>query len=507
MHTYLTQGQNLTLASSIITFCILLTYLIYAIHPSTNLIQPPLDTDIKYNSSLTTQLPRPTTKPIQEEPTVPLACQNVDYQWLASDRYYWDGWVSKTMFMSPDGSYTEANVKISSGESICIVVLLGPIPASSMISPRKRFGPSDSIVMKAVGKQSKIEINLHQSPERSNVYFASITLFHPDTFYLQSVTEYRSYFWETPIYHAYRPFSFRSINRLVVMPAESKKTILLPCDASRSEHLQGSWRTNTRLNHIHNPEAGVASVNEEYTFVPDLCYRPFGRRPTDECPRFQAIHVWGDDHIKRNLKALEDPLWCEGGPKVNLDCVCNNEDNNANGSHWENNPNVPLVLNSSTVGITSFYYNKLGSITLKDWREEITLQASLLPQANVVILGLGNIDIGLSRMLPSQFNASFYDVLTHMVKQVYPHQTIIVKAPQYFGNGVLQNSAWNAGRSVAFSIVVEQAVHSMGDRVLLWNVRQLGMQDMTCSFAGTAYTKSNLVPLENELLSSLVCMH
>ncbi|KAI9031021.1 hypothetical protein CLU79DRAFT_732548 [Phycomyces nitens] len=499
MHTHLTQRQNLTFVIYIITFFILLTYLIYAIDPSTDLLQTSLDTDSPYAIS-----PQPLPLPLPpNRPAIPFACQAVDYQWLASDRYHWDGWESKAMFMAPDGSYTESDIKISSGGSICIVVLLGPVPASSMVRPERHFGPSDSIVMKAVGRQSKLEISLQQSPQRTNVYFASITLSYPDTFYLQSVTEYRSYFWETPIYHAYRPFSFRSINRLKVTPTESEKSALSPCDARRPEHLQGSWQANIRLDSIQSSTANISSPKDNYTFVPDLCHRPFRHRPANECPKFQAIHVWGDDHVKRNLRMLANPLWCKESPRAH--CVCNEDSTNK--ADWENSSIDPLVLNTSTAGSTSFYFNQIGSITLKDWRKEITQQAAILPPANVVILGLGNIDIALSRMLPSQFDASFHDVLNHIVNRVYPHQIIIVKTPQYFGHAILQNSAWNAGRSLAFSMIIEQAVRSMGDRVLLWNVRQLGMQDMTCSSSGTAYTKSSLVPLENELLSSLICIH
>lgn len=41
-----------------------------------------------------------------------------------SDRRFWDGWVSKAMFMAKNGKYTRKNVRIQKGESICVAVLV-----------------------------------------------------------------------------------------------------------------------------------------------------------------------------------------------------------------------------------------------------------------------------------------------------------------------------------------------------------------------------------------------
>lgn len=44
----------------------------------------------------------------------------------ASDRSYWDGWVSKSFFMRKDGRFTRKNVQIGQGESVCVAVLVSP---------------------------------------------------------------------------------------------------------------------------------------------------------------------------------------------------------------------------------------------------------------------------------------------------------------------------------------------------------------------------------------------
>ena len=43
----------------------------------------------------------------------------------AADRHYWDGWADKSMFVRPDGIFTQGNVYIEQGQAICAVVLVG----------------------------------------------------------------------------------------------------------------------------------------------------------------------------------------------------------------------------------------------------------------------------------------------------------------------------------------------------------------------------------------------
>ncbi|KAI7906613.1 uncharacterized protein BX663DRAFT_199039 [Cokeromyces recurvatus] len=78
-------------------------------------IPSPQEIDAMYAS---TQLPEPI------EITNLSLCKNIDFHWLASDRDYWDGWTSKSMFMKPNGQFTRKNVYIQKEETVCILVML-----------------------------------------------------------------------------------------------------------------------------------------------------------------------------------------------------------------------------------------------------------------------------------------------------------------------------------------------------------------------------------------------
>lgn len=132
-------------------------------------------------------------------------------------------------------------------------------------------------------------------------------------------------------------------------------------------------------------------------------------------------------------------------------------------------------------------------------------RASQLPRADLVIVGVGNEDIALNRLTPLQFEHSLKEFLTCLVNEIYPEQTIIVRTPQYFCCGTIPSSSWNAGRSRAFMNVVSQQVKEMGDRVLLWDVYRLGVEDNMCVSAGSSYTRRNVINLENQLLWNLIC--
>ena len=71
-------------------------------------------------------------------------CDNVNFHWLyvnrafnfvlgsvlikfifsASQRQFWDGWTTVSMFLRGDGRFTRKEVDIQAGESICVVVLV-----------------------------------------------------------------------------------------------------------------------------------------------------------------------------------------------------------------------------------------------------------------------------------------------------------------------------------------------------------------------------------------------
>jgi hypothetical protein len=96
--------------------------------------------------------------------------------------------------------------------------------------------------------------------------------------------------------------------------------------------------------------------------------------------------------------------------------------------------------------------------------------------------------------------------LTHLRKEIYPNQKIIIKTPQFFCCGTIWSTSWNTGRSLSFTITVRDTVRSFQDKnMLLWDVHSLGTEDTQClAYGGSSYSKSNVVNVENMLLWKLI---
>ncbi|KAI8079925.1 uncharacterized protein BX664DRAFT_341828 [Halteromyces radiatus] len=411
-------------------------------------------------------------------------CDKGDIPWLASDRQYWDGWKTKSFFLLPDGNFTLDNVIIEQENGLCIVVLLGPIPAASKIKVESHYAPPDSITMTAIGKHYRIPITLHQYPKQSNAYYANVYFRHSDSYILKSTTEFRSYFWETPIQHNYQPFSFDSSNMVIVTPSAYPSLQQPACEPNQP--VEGSWRNDTN----------------QFQFIPDHCEMKYTRQDGLRCLRRKTIHVWADANLRRNLKTLASPYWCDINNDPEATCICNDdlEDPDHLLYPWAADHNIPLALGDNKV-----HYNSINSITTQDWRQEMAMRVKdQLPPADLVIVGVGNDDIPLSRMKPSQFANALSDLLHHMTTTVYPDQIIILRTPQFFGTGQHYYTSWNAGRSRAFANVVRDLVHEY-PRVKLWDTHQLGLEDNTCRYQGTTYSRRNVVDVENQLLLNLFC--
>lgn len=169
---------------------------------------------------------------------------------------------------------------------------------------------------------------------------------------------------------------------------------------------------------------------------------------------------------------------------------------------------TPLVINKTWHGNTEIYYNPVDSIATKDWKKTIKTQAAKLSAkpADIVILGFGNGDLPLTRVSPKDFAFAFEELLQYVTTEVYPHQTIVVRSPQYFCCGTLGSTSWNIGRSAAFARVVRHIVSQQAtDRVLLWDVYKLGIEENTCVVDGSTYSRKNVVNVENILLWNLIC--
>ncbi|KAI8086761.1 uncharacterized protein BX664DRAFT_336693 [Halteromyces radiatus] len=443
-----------------------------------------------------------------------IACNNADITWLASDRQFWDGWSTKAMFLQPNGNFTTNNVLTTEGVAICIVVLLGPSPATSVIRAENHLGPADSIVIEAIGNTTVIPIELQQHHQQPNAYFASVYFAQADTYVLKGRIEYRSYFWEQPIYHSYRPITFTSVNKAMV---KSLYKLHQPaCNARNPDHWQGVWMNKTTFQSVYPLDfyGMFGPVQEDHAefdrlFVPDHCrmeYISYGQ--ASQCLQEKVIHVWADGNLRRNLKAFDSAnRWCNENKTA--ECICNDdkEDPNHKMYPWAVDPTIPLVINKTWHGNTEIYYNQVDSITTMDWKKKIKFQTNKLSsKADIVILGFGNQDIPLTGVSPKDFGQVFYDLLHYVMNDIYPYQTIIVRSPQYYCCGTLGSTSWNSGRSAAFARVVRQIVQQLSDdRVLLWDVYKLGIEENTCIEDGSTYSRKNVINVENILLWNLLC--
>ncbi|ORZ08118.1 hypothetical protein BCR42DRAFT_425266 [Absidia repens] len=412
----------------------------------------------------------------------PQPCDKGDISWLASDRQHWDGWKTKSFFLKPDGNFTLDDVIIEQENGLCIVVLLGPIPAANKIKVVPHYAPPDLITMTALGKHYSIPITLHQYPKQSNAYYANVYFRNSDTYVLKSITEYRSHFWETPIQHRYQPFSFDSSNKAMVTPHphDQQPERQRPACGGAYPTLEGSWRNDTT----------------KYEFIPDHCDMKYTRQDGLRCLRRKTIHVYGDQNVRRNLKTLASPTWCDMTTQPDAACICNDDNEDADPhSPWVTDATIPLMLGDNTI----HYHPWISSITnlnSNGWHPSAAA-------ADIVILGVGNADIALSRITPRDFAHGLTQLIDHHLST--SSAMIIVRTPQFFGTGQHYLTSWNAGRSRAFANVVRDLVQLYPRRVKLWDTHQLGIEHTTCRYHGTLYTRRNVIDVENQLLMGLFC--
>ncbi|KAI9022775.1 hypothetical protein CLU79DRAFT_144180 [Phycomyces nitens] len=442
-------------------------------------------------------------------------CSNADIGLLASNREHWNGWSTKVIVLNKDGTYTPKDQFIQEGDYRCVVVLLVPMPATSTVNQEDHVGHPDSIALNALGQNTTIPIYLKQDPKHSNVYLASVRFTHTDIYTLDGITEHRSYFWEDPTHHSYQPDTFRSTNVVKVQPRDTQP-VLPACDMKKVENMEGSWMNKAAFQYTYPLDFyGMFGPLQEdhadngYLYVPDKCRMEYiGVGQAAACFQDKTVHVWGDGNLRRNLKSFSNAnRWCNDIIEPENPCIC--DDDNEDPTHtlypWAVDPSVPLKINSTWHSNAEFYFNNVDSIVSNDWKPVLEAQVKNTPKADIVILGLGNGDIPLSTVSPIQFEKTFSDLLSFVLEKVYPHQTIILKTPQFFCCANSHATSWNLGRSNEFALAVRNAAQRHGGRVLLWDVHRLGTRDNTCRSTGKPYSKRGVVTLENLLLWNLVC--
>jgi hypothetical protein len=163
----------------------------------------------------------------------------------------------------------------------------------------------------AQGDKSKVTVQLEQHAIQPNVYFAPLSL-PPDTYRLKTINEYRSYFWETPIYHKYRPFEYASHNNLTVYKPQTvagSKLMLPVCDIKNKTAplLQGAWIESSHYEQLEPSNFYRMFENsqddfmvDDRVFVPEQCRLDYiSAGAGARCLGQKKVHVWGDVNIKR----------------------------------------------------------------------------------------------------------------------------------------------------------------------------------------------------------------
>lgn len=173
--------------------------------------------------------------------------------------------------------------------------------------------PRDSIAMFANGSNStKITIQLQQDQHHTSAYFTAVKFQHADTYHLNAINEYRSYFWESPVSHSYHPNPFESQNKLIVRPINTSiraglNQTMEICDLKNTTELKGAWLDKQVYGSSNSLELFKAYENSEkmYTvnkkvFIADTCtleYKSSGKG--EQCLGKSNVHVFGDNNIRR----------------------------------------------------------------------------------------------------------------------------------------------------------------------------------------------------------------
>lgn len=195
-----------------------------------------------------------------------------------------------------------------------------------------------------------------------------------------------------------------------------------------------------------------------------------------------------------------------------LRCGCNDDHEDNTAYPWVNDPFTPLKLSNSWDVDSKIYFNNIRESIVNhqsfiQGRISDFVKNETVPTADMVIIGLGSGDVEAIQASPKQFALAYKDFLTWLRKDIYPHQKLIIRTPQYFCCGNIWATSWNTGRSLAFTMIVRDTIKSFHDSdMMLWDVHSIGTDDTTClNYGGSSYSKRNMVNLENLLLWNMIC--
>lgn len=455
------------------------------------------------------------------------------------DRSIWDGMSYKSFFVARDGSLTLTELDIQTRESVCVVILVSfivniqryciviahinsnlhplfpfQLPLTPALTPHfvsSNLSPPDSILTHAISTTIRYPIELKQHERYNNLYYGPAYFPHPDIYHLKHTVEHRSHFWLQPSRHPYKPISFESANRIHVTDSNNNTATSLPqCNPVDTQKLNGRWIKKSKYQTLFPfdfygmfDEIQEDHALHDYLFVPNWCrleYTSIGQGSL--CLDKKRIHVWGDGHVRRNLKSIASAdRWCDTGKGQ---CICNDDGEHSKMFKWALDPMIPMRFNKSWQVDTQFHFLQAGTISTTDWPGRFAEWTAKLPEADVVIFSVGNEDIASLQVEPQAFKDSLA-AFSKALLAAYPTQRIVIRTPRQFGGVLLQGTSWSAGRSQLFAkLVTDQFQHL--PNVVFWDIAKFGVADHTCLQAtNNNYAHRQLVSVENLLFWNAVC--
>lgn len=168
------------------------------------------------------------------------------------------------------------------------------------------------------------------------------------------------------------------------------------------------------------------------------------------------------------------------------------------------------VYDPISVQNTQVYYGEINAIiadSVDIYKRHIDGITKKLPQADVVVLGVGNNDVAAARQSPNEFAASFNALLNYLLGHVYTdREKIILKTTQYYGS-YGPDKGWNHGRSEAYANIIRYSVLNLSpqdrQRVFVWDINEVGLSENSGDCHQKYLSSYHMLQVEQLMLENL----
>ncbi|KAJ2574789.1 hypothetical protein GGH19_003538 [Coemansia sp. RSA 1807] len=381
---------------------------------------------------------------------------------------------------------------VVAGQPVCIRVVVPPIKPAGMLARQEKEmvelfqtipsepGLWDSITLDAVGQSSGISIPVqlqpvaHANMARRNtvhVYEGELQAYDADVFAISGVVEYRDAAWnyEQP---ASLPDEYQPERISVLRDAQIRVSVPRASSFHPENHMRlpvcqrtdepGRWVQPATL-----PFAAEAHGQPLYggkVWLPYRCrlrsytysaflqclddYRPFSPETTGK----YTVHWFGDTNSRRALKKITSlGQWCSGIMASRPQCLCDDsgeafprftgqntvrdtllELNDEDGG-WSVRENGMVKNRGIQNSLAQVYYHRWEGLTQYNsgrWQDVFKPSAlGLYPQANLVVISIGNMDVSFTQFL--EYTRQLNELVV-LLQSAYDEQHIVLRMPQYF---------------------------------------------------------------------------